>query len=426
VNILTEKETTVEGLGVLQGKGRSISRSRLFLMVVAMGAPYFMSNFHRLSLGVLGGVVSEDFNLSAVQLGVLGSALFYTYAFMQLACGLAADRWQTRTLIVSSCLLAGISTLWFSKAETFATLVVSRSLTGLAIAFVYIPALTACRWWFGDKSFGIVAGILGSIGQLGSISASTPLKRLTDVMGWRSTLEFFGYLSLSFAVLAFLCVLKNPSFSSGEKNVPARYGKFFRDPAFLSISAWFMITGGTRVAFQGLWGAAFFTQALAKSSDQSGLFLLWQAVGCLVGSVLLGWISDFLGSIRAMILCGLSLTALWVAFCLSGPGTPAWLIGTFNLLLGLVGAGGITVAYSSVRLFSSGAETGFLSGFNNGAAFLGSAALTQGTGYFMQTLSAHSPTGRYSLLMASFAVACLLSTLGVGWLNRFHFAAEKC
>jgi sugar phosphate permease len=396
-----------------------VSRIQLLLMVAAVGAPYFISNFHRLSLGVLGRGIAEDFGLSTSQLGILGAALFYSYSLAQLLSGVAADKLQTRTLIVTSCLVTGMSVLWFSRAENFISLVASRFLTGTAIAFIYVPALTSFRRWFGDRLFGTVAGFLGAMGQLGSISASMPLKLAADAMGWRDTFIFLGCVSLLLAVIAFFCVLKNPKKVLQRELFTENRETVLLNPSFLIVSAWFFVTGGTRIAFQSLWGTNFFVQALGKNMYQSSLFLMWQSVGCIFGSILLGCVSDVLGSMRTLVLSGIVLSATWIALGTSGPTTSDWSIGIFNLLLGALGAGGITVAFSSIRLFSKGANTGLLIGFNNCAIFLGSALVTQGIGYFMQT---PDPLARkYSLLWFCCAALCLIVTLVVAWVNRSRF-----
>ena len=59
-----------------------VSGLRGVLMMVALGLPYFFSNFHRYALSIIGSVIAEDYQLTPEQLGILGSALLYTYAAM--------------------------------------------------------------------------------------------------------------------------------------------------------------------------------------------------------------------------------------------------------------------------------------------------------------------------------------------------------
>src|SRR5699024_5350933 len=78
---MTEQSPTTRSTGL-----------RPVLMVVVLGMAYFFSNFHRLSLSVIGDVIAVDYDLTSQQLATLGSAIFYSYALMQIPCGFIADR----------------------------------------------------------------------------------------------------------------------------------------------------------------------------------------------------------------------------------------------------------------------------------------------------------------------------------------------
>ena len=118
---MTEQSPTTRSTGL-----------RPVLMVVVLGMAYFFSNFHRLSLSVIGDVIAVDYDLTSQQLATLGSAIFYSYALMQIPCGFIADRVPAKRLIAGSCVLAAGATLWFAYASGFTSLVLARVLTGLA------------------------------------------------------------------------------------------------------------------------------------------------------------------------------------------------------------------------------------------------------------------------------------------------------
>lgn len=171
---MTEQSPTTRSTGL-----------RPVLMVVVLGMAYFFSNFHRLSLSVIGDVIAVDYDLTSQQLATLGSAIFYSYALMQIPCGFIADRVPAKRLIAGSCVLAAGATLWFAYASGFTSLVLARVLTGLATALVYVPSLAVIRKQFGDRRYGTMTGIIVAMGQLGSVCASAPLKFLADQFSWR-------------------------------------------------------------------------------------------------------------------------------------------------------------------------------------------------------------------------------------------------
>lgn len=396
------------------------SKARMLSMVFILGAAYFLSNFHRYCFGVLGEFVTADFGLSVTQLGLLGAAVYYAYAVMQLPSGIASDRLPTKAIIVAACLLSGLGTVWFASAGGFGGLVVSRVATGATVAFVYASALTTIRQWFGDKSLGSMTGILVAMGQLGAVFASAPLKMSADAIGWQGSLKALGAASIVISLAVLLVIPSKPRAREPKAQKPSGDLRTLIAPAFLALLLWFFIIGGTRYAIRGLWGADFFIKVLKLSSDQSSLLMMWMTIGSITGALAMGWLSDVMGNIRAATLCGLAMAASWAGFVISDADAPVLLIYVFSTAVGFFGAGGFTVGFACIREFASQGSGGMLIGVINCSAFMGSAMLTQFTGKFLETML----DGRYSLgqsfyaLFIAFTVLCAGSTILLPLLTR--------
>lgn len=395
---------------------------RAVVMVAVLGAAYLFSNFHRLSLSVIGNVIAEDYGLSTLQLGTLGSAIFYSYALMQIPCGFIADKISARKLVTASCAMTALSTVWFSYADSFPALVAARILTGISTAMIYVPALAAIRKQFGDRIFGTMTGVMVAMGQLGSLCASAPLKFLTDRFGWRSTFLMIGGISLVLALAAWLLILE-PKAEPAARMQPAKKTNW--RAAFtmggLSIAVWFFITGGTRLSFQSLWGLRFFVQSVQTTASQSSLYLMYISIGCILGSMIFGRVADRIGNIRTVV-CSTGLFALlWVALAALQPQTPTWIIFSVCMLMGAAGAGGFTVGFSCIRLFVSKENTGVITGINNCSAFMGSAIFTQLSGSLMGLSPAAAPRGQFQFLFLVFAALSTACAVFVAVANRRVF-----
>ncbi len=405
-----------------QQETKAPSQVRLYLMMAALGLAYFFSNFHRLSLGVLGDVMAADFGLSAAELGILGSAFFYTYAVMQIPSGLLSDKVSAKYLIAGSCLICGLSTIWFGHSGNFAGLVAARALTGLAGAFVYVPALSTIRYWFGDKKLGTMTGILVAMGQIGAASASAPLKLISDALGWRDSFSIIGYISLVLFFLSIAAIL-NPKKKETVKNKKKGEWKAAFKPAAFCICIWFFFTGGARLSFQSMWGNQFFMTYLDNSSVQSSANLMWISIGCIFGAMVLGRISDKLGSVRTLVLSTVIYAFVWLSMLALSPESPMVLASINSFAIGFFGAGSFTVGFTCVREFATSSNTGFLTGVNNCGCFLGSAVFTQVCGSFVELF----PTSHQGFfwLLVGFAILCILSALLVGVLNRDKVFQKK-
>lgn len=396
---------------------------RAVCMMIVLGMAYFFSNFHRLSLSVIGDVIAADYSLSATQLATLGSAIFYSYALMQVPCGFIADRIPAKKLIAGSCILAAVATIWFSYASGFTSLVLARILTGIATALVYVPALTVIRKQFGDHIYGTMTGIMVAMGQLGSVCASAPLKFLTDLFNWQVTFLMIGAISLILAIAAWFLIMNPPAISPTQTTTRSKGDwRAAFTAGCLSIAFWFLITGGTRLSFQSLWGSRYFTQAQESNASQSSIYLMIISIGCIVGSVVLGRVADRIGNIKTVVWSTLVFALLWGAFALLPSGSSPFLISVLCLLLGATGAGGFTVGFSCIRLFAGKENTGIVTGINNCCAFMGSALFTQLNGFIMGLSPLSDSKGQFTFLLLVFCLLSLLAVAIVATVNRKQFS----
>ena len=386
-------------------------------MIAVLGMAYFFSNFHRLALGVIGDMIAADYHLTERQLSALGSAIFYSYALMQIPGGWIADRIPAKKIIVGSCVLTAAATLWFAWAGDFASLVLARILTGLATALVYVPALTVIRKQFGDGTYGTMTGIMVAMGQLGSVCASAPLRALSDRWSWQTAFLVIGGISLILAAAAWRLVL-DPK-PAGESAARRKTGwKAAFSAGSLGVAAWFFVTGGTRLSFQSLWGTRYFTQALELDASASSWYLMLISIGCIAGSVLLGKCADKIGSLKTLVCSTTVFAALWACLALVRPGASPGILAALCLLLGAMGAGGFTVGFSCIRLFAGRENTGIVTGVSNCCAFLGSAVFTQVNGELLLLAPAGDAGGQFSFLLGLFCLLSLAATAAVAIINR--------
>ena len=390
---------------------------RLILMTIIIGIVYFFSNFHRYSLGVISASLIHEFNLDHIQLGLLGSGLFYAYGLMQIPSGILSDKLGPRFVITMSCILTAAATLLFSSASGSQGLYVSRMLTGIAVAFVYVPALAIIRDWFSEKVFGTMVGILVAVGYLGALSTSVPLHLAVSSIGWRTTFRIVGYI---FIVLCFLSWLVIRSKTGQKQEMKQGLWESSKEalkrPAFWSITLFFFTYSGIIFSFQGLWGVRFFETVLGREEEKAAL-LMAISLGCFVGSLLFGFLADRFGRFRVVIACGNLMTLLWILMIFFGFSYGGILLYLLCFIFGVLAGGGIVTSFSIIRYFSSSNNAGFLTGINGGSGYLGGAAFTQILGVFF----AFSKTGdaaSFRTVFLLYAIVCAVSTFLMMWLNR--------
>lgn len=399
------------------------------IVLIAVSLPYFFSQIHRYALGIIGPVIAADYGLDSAQLGILGSALLYTYAAMQIPTGFLADKVSPKKMLVLSCIIAAASSVMFATSSNFTNLVIARALTGVATALVYVPALAIIRNQFGDAAYGSMVGFIVAMGKAGNVAATSPLKWLNDLVGWKATFFTVGIVTLVVGALAWIIIkeekpeIKPLMKTSSPDNQRKADLKALFSFGSISIMIWFFFIAGSRLSFQSLWASKFFQEALGANANISSLYLTMMSIGGVFGGILFGRMADKIGSLRSLVVSTLIFCACWVSFIALPPTTGTVVIAILSLLLGAVGAGLFTVCFTCVKSFVSAKSTGIATGFNNFFSFFGSALFTQFTGSILG-LSSGSMKSQFNVLFLVFTVMGLVSLVIVVIANRKRIAEE--
>lgn len=345
----------------------AIGHSYRWVILVCGILAYATSYLTRWSYTGLASFISEDLQLDKADLGLLGSAFFYTYAMAQVPWGKSADRWGGRTVISIGVLLSAVGLMGFTLAQTFGEAVGWRMFVGVVAASVFVPVAGLLSHWFVPKERGLANGLYyGLGGGLGQITAFLLLpllhlyfldRAVLPILGWRGAM---GCTAVVVAVLGLACWIFLRSYpSSTDPEVHstgyssskscATYSDsdspITRDPVLWCLGGYFAagiialrLVPGWLTIFASEWYRVEqgFTQTDAVIAG--GVIGMVYTVGHVVGSPMLGKMSDYLlphGVSRfkcASIVLGLG--ALSVS-CLTLPMRSSWMLGGVALLLGV-------------------------------------------------------------------------------------------
>ncbi len=280
------------------------ARRYRWLIFALLAASYVLVYVHRLCPAVLAVDIMRDLETGGALTGLLGAAYFYPYALMQLPAGLLSDSWGARKTIAFFFVVAFIGSLVLGYAPTVATAIVGRTLVGLGVAMLFVPTMKTLAEWFHAREFAYMTGILMAMGGIGTLTAATPLVWLSSAIGWRNSFVAVGGVTLLLAVLVWIFVRNRPSdFGwpppfSVETAAPPPIGlaegvrQVLTRRHFWPLTVWFFFNCGIFFSFGGLWGGPYLMQVYGLTKAESGRILSMIAVGMIVGSPLLSWLSD--------------------------------------------------------------------------------------------------------------------------------------
>lgn len=286
----------------------------------------------RSALSVVLPTLSDEFDLTDVQLGLLGSVFLWGYALGSPFAGILADRMSRRALVVGSLALWSGVTALMGFANGIVALVFLRLGLGLAES-LYLPAATAL---IADCHSPETRGRAMSIHSLGLnfgvVLGGASVGYLADHFGWRVGLAALGVVGIGLALSARFVVPSVSPTGTGGAHVLAARASFAEAaryllgvPSFHALLAKAMLAGVGIWVFLN-WLPLYFGEAFDMSLGAAGFagaFML--QISTMLGIAFGGWISDRAaarGAQRRMIVQGLCylVAAPFLLLFLARPG----------------------------------------------------------------------------------------------------------
>lgn len=192
----------------IKGSGNGI-RANLRIIIGGFIAFFFL-NILNSSYSTVMTLIKEDLSLSYTMSGALMSAYFVGYTIGQIPWGLLSDFYGSRKVMASSILGIACATLFFGKSSVFWHAAITRFLSGLLGAGVFVPAVRLVSGWFPSENRGTALGILSVGGSLGLVSASWVTPYASTQLGWRATITIFGFLGIASSVSIYTALRDKP------------------------------------------------------------------------------------------------------------------------------------------------------------------------------------------------------------------------
>lgn len=165
-------------------------------VVFLLSTILFINYVDRGTLPTAAHLMQGDLKLDDVQMGMLLSAFFWTYAIVQIPIGWLAERMGAHRILAAGLVLWAFATTLVGVVHTFASLLVLRLALGLGESVGYPCVSKILASVVPIRSLGTANGIVG-FGNLFGPAVGTYLGgRLMAQFGWRSAFLVFGVLSL--------------------------------------------------------------------------------------------------------------------------------------------------------------------------------------------------------------------------------------
>jgi sugar phosphate permease len=418
-----------------QSDVRKVLRYRRLVFGV-MASAYVLVYFHRQCPAVVAVDLQQTFHASAGLVGLMASSYFYPYACLQLPAGLLSDSLGPRMTTTLFLLVAVAGSILFGLAPNAGVAVAARVMVGIGVAMVFIPFMKLLSQWFRPGEFAMAASIVNVMGGVGVFLATGPLALLTEWIGWRASFQVIGLLTLMVAALVWTLVRNRPgdmgwpSIAETDGNaggtvlspreIPLREGvrRVITEPAFRPVAIWFTLTAGIFFSFAGLWAGPYLKHAYGLTKGEVGSVLGMTALGLILGSPFLSFLSDRVFKSRKKVLTlSAALLVLELIVLYSFPdGLSGWMLYLMVFFLCVFSASVVPVAFTTTKELFPIRMAGTSVGMVNLFPFLGGAVMQVLLGKVLdaypRSRSGAYPLDAYStilgilLLCAVAALAC--------------------
>lgn len=352
---------------------------------------YFYEFLLQVSLGVMSNELMRDFDITSQTLGVLAGIYFYSYAFMQVPCGMLMDKYGPHLLLTIATAMCALSTIIFGITDHFAVICVSRVLIGVSSAFAAIGCLKLAANWFPPQRFAFLTGLMLTVGMLGAMGGEAPLAWLINRTGWRESMFIMGGIGLVLTTLILIIIRDVPPrqqpytvthASSEEAGVLPGLRALFTNPQLWLIAIYGGLMYMPTPIFCGLWGVPYLMSKMDITKSFAAHLVSMIFLGWAIASPLWGIYSTRTGLRKPSLYIAAFGTLFTSLLFLYVPGLPWWIMGILLFAFGIFSSAFLP-SYAMIREVSSKRAVATSLSFMNMMNMLGIALFQPVIGFFL-------------------------------------------
>jgi MFS family permease len=177
-------------------------RYKWYILALVLLTNIFVVAMPAMGMSVMAKEISQDLNLSLVQVGFVWGIGSLPAIATSLFSGAIGDKLGPKLVLIVSSLLAGLLGAARGLAVNFASMIVIVIVLGAVIPFVSINGIKTVGQWFPGYQLGLANGLI-SMGMalgflLGSLLSATFLSPMLG--GWRHVLIAYGLVGAFFSI----------------------------------------------------------------------------------------------------------------------------------------------------------------------------------------------------------------------------------
>jgi MFS family permease len=268
----------------------------------------------RYSYGLVLPHMLSALNISKAEAGIIFSSYFIAATMLSPLTGILADRFDAKIILTVFVAILGAGACLMSMSSSVVEASIFFAITGIGHSACWAPVVAVVMRWVSPKRRGIAISVvdLGTTAGIAAWSILVPI--VIRNSSWRTVWLSLGITAFVAAGVNFFLIKSRPdtqigapdsgTVQKGQVAVGGSYKVIFRDVRFYLIGfSYLFISFSIIIPFTFL--ITYATQRLTIPYASATGLLLVMAVAGSMGKLILAHISDRVGRIRIMMLCGL-------------------------------------------------------------------------------------------------------------------------
>jgi sugar phosphate permease len=184
-------------------------RRMQIIALIVMLAGGSIAFIDRTALSVATPLIRKDFGLSMTEMGILMSALSWSYGLVQIPFGIVIDRLRPRIMLSASLVFWSVVQMCFSFSGNFWQFMLARLFLGAGEGPQFPSSVVTVRDWFNVRERGFATGVFNGSSTFGPAVAMPLLSYLMLTLSWRSMFATLGIFGVVVGML-FYAFYRNP------------------------------------------------------------------------------------------------------------------------------------------------------------------------------------------------------------------------
>jgi sugar phosphate permease len=173
-------------------------------IAILLGIGIIINYFDRLNISVAAGPLTQEYHLSATQLGFILSSYLWTYTLLQIPIGALLDKIGIKWLMRIGTVIWSIATFMTAIVSGYGLIILSRFLLGIAEAPTFPGASKATGYWFPMSERGLATSAFDAAAKFSNVIGAPLVAAAITIYGWRAGFWVTGILSLIYAAVFWL------------------------------------------------------------------------------------------------------------------------------------------------------------------------------------------------------------------------------